>query len=234
MPLANGPINWKFIDLVVFDLDGTLYDQRRLRLLMATQLIGYVLRSGDIRLPHRLQTFRKVREELSDGERNEDFRPHQYRIPAARLRVDEAEIRNLVGEWMETRPLVHLRSCRYPGVAELFQVLRANGKAIAVYSDYPAREKLAAMELQADFVVAATDDDVARLKPDPSGLAKILTMSEVPAEKCLLIGDRYDRDGMAARKLNVRPLIRSPRPRAGWDTFERYNDGIFSNLNALN
>ena len=34
----SGSLDWSAIDLVVFDVDGTLYDQRRLRLAMLGHL----------------------------------------------------------------------------------------------------------------------------------------------------------------------------------------------------
>ena len=82
------PLNWNDIDLVVFDVGGTLYDQRRLRLAM--------LRT--------LRTFRQVREAL--GDRPEaDFMRLQYARTAARHHKTEDEVRALTSEWMEHRPL---------------------------------------------------------------------------------------------------------------------------------
>ena len=195
---------------------------------MAVQIALHVLRTGDVGLPRRLQTFRHVREELGDLQLAEDFRSRQYEVSADRLGTNAANIESVVREWIERRPLSYLNSVRYEGVAELFEALKAAGKRIAIYSDYPAAEKRAAMRLQADYVVAATDDDVARLKPHPAGLAKILAASRVDASRCLLIGDRYDRDGEAARRLGVRTIVRSAIPLPNWDSFVNYHDPAFS------
>ena len=93
-------------------------------------------------------------------------------------------VRELTGEWMERRPLRLLADCRLAHVDRLFEGLRACGKQVAVLSDYPAADKLQAMGLQAHPVICATDPEIARLKPDPSGLRAILSRTGVSAGSC--------------------------------------------------
>ena len=118
----------------------------------------------------------------------------------------------------------------YPGVDRLFQALRASGRTIGILSDYPAREKIAAMGLAADIVVSATDPGIGRLKPDPRGLAYILEQTGTPAQACLMIGDRVFQDGGVASRCGVRALIRSRRTHPQYDTFRSYDDCIFRPL----
>jgi FMN phosphatase YigB (HAD superfamily) len=131
---------------------------------------------------------------------------------------------------MEQRPLPLLAACRYSLLPDLFACLRARGKQIAVFSDYPAAEKLMALGLRADVVVCATDPGIRRLKPDPLGLQVILTRTGVAPERALMVGDRFDRDALAAQRCGVRALIRSPRPHAGFETFASYADRVFEPL----
>ena len=141
-------------------------------------------------------------------------------------------VRALTQEWMERRPLPLLAACRYPQVAEVFAGLRAAGKRIAAFSDYPALAKLAALGLQAEVVVCATDTDIARLKPDPAGLLAVLRQTGVAPGRALMIGDRFDRDAAAADRAGMRALIRSNRPHARWATFRAYDDLVFRPLLA--
>ena len=104
------------------------------------------------------------------------------------------------------------------------------GKRVAVFSDYPDVEKVSALGLQAWPIVCATDDEVARLKPDPAGLLRILNQSGVHPNRALMIGDRFDRDGLAARRANVRALIRSRRVHPEFETFQGFDDAIFAPL----
>ncbi len=230
-------IDWSTIDLVVFDVDGTLYDQRRLRLGMLRQLIGHTWQTRSLDTLLILRTFRRVREalgELGDEQVGADFMALQYAQTASRHGTTPAAVRALTDEWMEQRPLPLLAACRYAHVAEVFAGLRAAGKRIAAFSDYPAVAKLAALGLRADVVVCATDAGIARLKPDPAGLLAILRQTGVAPERALMIGDRFDRDAAAAERAGVRALIRSSRPHARWPTFRGYDDAFFGPLLAGN
>ena len=196
-------LDWTTIDLVVFDVDGTLYDQRRLRLAMLRQLLGHAWQTRSLDTLLTLRTFRRVREAL--GERaGADFMALQYAQTASRHGKTPGAVRALTDEWMEQRPLPLLAACRYAQVAELFAGLRAAGKRVAAFSDYLAVAKLAALGLAADPVVCATDAGIERLKPDPAGLLAILRQTGVAPGRALMIGDHFDRGGAAAGRAGMR------------------------------
>ena len=219
-------LDWDAIDLVVFDVDGTLYDQRRLRLAMARQLLVHSWRTRSLGALRTLRTFRHVREELGNSP-DVSFVEAQYARTASRHNLTPEEVELLATEWIERRPLPLLTACRYPGVEELFAALRAQGKHIAVFSDYPALDKLAALGLRADSVICATDASIGRLKPDPAGLLEILRMSGAAPERAVVIGDRADRDGAAARAARVQTLLRASRAHPEFATFRSYTDPVF-------
>jgi phosphoglycolate phosphatase/putative hydrolase of the HAD superfamily len=218
---AGGPVDWRNIDLVVFDVDGTLYDQRRLRLRMLRELVRDALRT--------LRRFRHVREALGDAP-VDDFMRQQYARTATLCNASPEQVEALTTEWMEQRPLTWIGDCRYPHVDRLFERMQALGKQVAVFSDYPAVDKLRALGLRASPVVCATDPGVARLKPDARGLLQILAQTGVSAQRALMIGDRFDRDGAAARQAGVRALIRHAKPHPEFATFRRYDDAVFAPL----
>src|SRR3546814_20454438 len=66
-----------------------------------------------------------------------------------------------------------------------------------------------ALGLKAHLTVSDTDEDVGRLKPDPAGLQKIIAIAGIAPRRSLMIGDRLDRDGEAARQIGMKELIRS-------------------------
>ena len=205
-------VDWRRVRAVVFDVDGTLYDARPLRLRMARELALRCLTRpatlGDARL---LQTFRRAREELSDEEAAGIGRL-QYERAAERAGVPVARVEAVVAEWILERPLLHVAACRRPGVRRLFNRLREGGRRVGVWSDYPAADKLEALGLGADAVICATDPEVDRLKPQPAGLERILEALAVAPAEALLIGDRDERDGEAARRLGCPYLLLSRRP----------------------
>ena len=225
-PPPTAPFDWATIDLVVFDVDGTLYNQRKLQLGMLRQLLGHAWQTRSLETLLTLRTFRRVREALGEHA-GADFMALQYAQTASRHGITSAAVRALTDEWMEQRPLPLLAACRYAHVAEVFAGLRAAGKRIAAFSDYPAVAKLAALGLQADVVVCATDPGIARLKPDPAGLLAILRQTGVAPERALMIGDRFDRDAAAAARAGMCVLIRAHRPHARWTTFRAFDDAVF-------
>lgn len=222
-----GPSIWKERDLVVFDLDGTLYDQTRLRARVAVSLLLDAVRTGNLKTLKVLKAFRACREALAHDP-SHDFVERQFADTADRCQCSKEYVENIVSEWFDRRPLAFLAACRYRGVENLFQGLRQSGRFIAVLSDYPAAEKLDALALKADLVVSATDPDVLRLKPDPAGLAKILRTAGISADRSLMVGDRFDRDWAVADRFGMDALIRSDRPDPRCATFRTYGDPLFT------
>ncbi|MDH6185561.1 MULTISPECIES: HAD family hydrolase [unclassified Polaromonas] len=221
--------DWHHIDLVVFDVDGTLYDQRRLRFAMLGLLLSDAWRLRSLDTLKTLRTFRRVREALGDKP-EADFMRLQYARTAAQHHKTEDDVRLLTADWLEQRPLPALPACRYAQVEAVFAGLQAAGKRIAVFSDYPAVDKLKALGLQADLVVCATDPSIARLKPDPAGLLSILRQTHIAPQRTLMIGDRFDRDGAVAQRAGVHALIRSRKPHPEFATFQTYADPVFHPL----
>jgi FMN phosphatase YigB (HAD superfamily) len=212
------------LKVVVFDLDGTLYDAGRLRRRMASSLGLHCLRHPrDLAVPRVLIEFRRCRERLAEQER-EGIRTLQYTVPAARLGLDPERVRQVVEEWFFRRPLPYLQGCRFAGVRSLFAKLREMGKAVAVLSDYPVDEKLAAVGLTADLTVSAMDSEVDRLKPHPAGLARVLELAGAEPRECLVVGDREERDGACARRLETACLIKTSLPGGGPGTFHHYRE----------
>ena len=220
-------IDWASIRLVVFDVDGTLYSQKALRLRMLKELVGYTLASRSLETLRTLRLYRKIRETMGEQE-VDGFDRVLIARTAREAGAEQAKVQSLVREWMEQRPLAHIRACRYPQVAELFAALKSRNKIIGIFSDYPAVEKLRAMDLKADIVVSAAD--VGILKPNPRGLAVIMTAAGVGPQETILIGDRIERDGEAAQRIGAASLIRSNRPIKGWLSFANYAAPQFSPL----
>ncbi|WP_193742869.1 HAD family hydrolase [Sphingobium bisphenolivorans] len=229
MPLVNGPVDWDRIDLVVFDVDGTLYRQAPVRAHMMVKIGVEVLRNRSLTLPRLLRRYRQCREELALRP-HEDFRRRQYASTAEHMGCAPDEVEALVEEWMQLRPLPLLKASRVEGIDLLFRALRSTGKMIGIFSDYPADAKLAAMGLEADWIACAGHAEVGRLKPEPAGLIKLLQWSGVAPERAILVGDRVDRDWEAGSRAGVRTIIRSRRSCRHVDSFARYTDPPFAEL----
>ena len=207
-------------EALIFDMDGTLYDQGRLRRKMYLDLmVGLARNPLFIQEIKVLYAFRKNRERLSE---NRDgvcsIEKRQYAEVAQALGLDIGKVRHIVNECIFEKPLKHLARCLYPGVKDLFSLLRQKQFKIGVFSDYPCDAKLRALDLQVDVMVCATDEKVDRFKPHPAGLLFAARELGVPVKKCFFIGDRDDKDGECARRAAM-PYLILPRRRIsilGW------------------
>ena len=181
--MTDAKIDWTAIRLVAFDVDGTLYDQRAMRLRMLREIAANVVLTRSLTTLRVLRTYRQLRESIGDEE-IDGFEDVLVAQTAKANGIDPMTVRSIVSDWMERRPLAHIRACRYEYVAELFAALKRQGKIVGILSDYPALDKLSAMELTADHVVGAGDADVQILKPHPRGLERLMKSAGAsPAER---------------------------------------------------
>jgi len=228
----SGPeIDWSAIRLVVFDVDGTLYDQRAMRSRMLRELVINIAETRSLVTPRVLRNYRRTREAVSKHEVR-DFEEPLIAQSARLSGVGPDRVRTIVAEWIEHRPIAHMRACRFPHVSELFAALSRNEKRIGIFSDYPASEKLRGMDLSADYLVAAGDASVGILKPHPRGLRFLMDLAGIGPGETIMIGDRIEKDGEAARRAGVASLIRSDRPKSGCPTFSGFSDPVFAPLHG--
>jgi putative hydrolase of the HAD superfamily len=221
-----GVSDWNNIKLVVFDVDGTLYRGRSLRLRMAREMLLHAISDWNFEIITVLRTYRRIRERLGDEE-VPNFENALIAEAAAVTSHSPDVVHAIVTEWIEQRPLHHLVQCRYPAIPELFGGLRREGKIIGILSDYPATAKLEALGLIADHVVCAGDESIGILKPHPRGLEALIGAAGTHAMATVVIGDRAERDGLVARRVGARALIKSSRPIKGFQTFARFDDKLF-------
>lgn len=221
------PFDWTEIDLVVFDVDGTLYSQRALRARIIPDLVVDAIATRTLTTLAVIKAYRAVREALAEAERP-GFEEIALQRASDTASVTPAQAAEAIAEWIETRPLKHLRRCRYPGTVELFAAVRRSGKTLAVLSDYPAAGKLRALELEADFVACAGDSAIGMMKPHPKGLLSIIARAGTVPGRCVMIGDRADRDGLAASRCGSHALIRGGADAA--TAFRGFADPVFQPL----
>lgn len=187
----------------MIDLDGTLYRQPPVRGVMALQI---ALR-GRTAIPV-IQEFRREHERLHHEQLPPGASPFEWQIErtAERLGLRGDDVREIVDQWMFARPLRWIRMFRRRDLLARIAEFRARGGRTAVVSDYPARRKLSAMGISSQFdaVIASGDPrGPSRLKPDPESCLMAAAALQVPPSECLVIGDRADVDGEAARRADM-------------------------------
>ncbi len=187
----------------LLDLDGTLYRPFGVKLLM-----GFELLASPRAIP-LLRTFRKEHEKLREQAfESDDLSPFEEQVArtASLLSISPDRVRATVLRFMVDAPGRWIRLFRRKELLEEISDYRASGGKTALVSDYPARAKLQALGAESlfDIVVANGEDGGPNaLKPSPAGYLSAARRLGVPPERCLVIGDREDADGQAARRAGM-------------------------------
>jgi HAD superfamily hydrolase (TIGR01549 family) len=206
---------------VLFDVDGTLYRQDTLRLLMGLELAALPVIKGSYRSATNvwktLSVFRRVREDLRRyGAPTQPLEKRQFTATAARLGVEPTAVESVVTEWMFQRPIKYLRFCRRHGVEQFFALLKDRNVPIGMFSDYPAREKLQALGLpgMTNLTLCATDPDINAFKPHPAGYLRACAAWGLAPDEVLYIGDRLEIDAAGAASAGMPCAIVSKGPKS--------------------
>lgn len=190
--------------LYVFDLDGTLYDQPKLRLIMAMRLMLYYMihpfSAGELLI---LQHFRKVKDTWNGASSEEDI----YRKVADDKKTSPDKVAGIVKRWIYDNPLSVLPKVCDTQLAGWISELQKNGKTVVVLSDYPTKDKLEALGIEVDGQYGPDDDRINELKPSPKGLQVIMQDYDISPEDIIMIGDRSEKDGECAKGAGVDSLI---------------------------
>lgn len=97
----------------------------------------------------------------------------------------------------------------WPGVAELLAGLRAAGMKLGLITNgfvETHREKIEVLGLAASFDTVLIADDVGLLKPDPEIFLLAARRLGVAPERCVMVGDRFERDVAGAHAAGMRAV----------------------------
>lgn len=186
-------------DAWLVDLDGTLYQPQPLKLAMALQLAV-----AGPRVVRTISRFRKEHEAVRQAMQECTPSPFEEQLErtARALQISEADVLAVVNRFMFERPLPWLRRFKRNDLLREIEVFREDGGRTALVSDYPAKAKLEALQVSNlfDRVIACGEPEgPKRLKPAPDGLLLAAKALGVEPSRCLVIGDRADADGAAAK-----------------------------------
>jgi HAD superfamily hydrolase (TIGR01549 family) len=187
----------------LIDLDGTLYRQKPVRLAMAAELL--------LLAPHKVRTvqaFRREQERIRAEGSLTTACSYQLQLErtAQALGCSTESVTPVIRTWMEERPAKWLRLFTRKSLIDEIKAFRQAGGKTALVSDYPATTKLKGMRLETmfDAVVASGEPGGPRLlKPHPEGYLLAAERLEISPSSCLVIGDRDDADGEAARRAGM-------------------------------
>lgn len=198
------------LSAVVFDLDGTLYDTRRMRRAFLPSLVLRGMRRPleAARAIAVLRHYRRAHEALR-GLRAPTLAEQQLQLAAERSGHSVDVVRAIIADWFERAPLPAVRAAARPGLASALATLRHGGLRTALLSDYPPLPKLEVLELRQAFdaIAWAQQPEIGALKPDPAGLLHVLATLQVHPSAALYVGDRPDVDVGVARRAGCRVAL---------------------------
>jgi len=186
-------------EAVIFDLDGTLYDKKRIALysMLKQWKTLYILNHSN-----------KIRRELKgrDFENKENYFNYFYSRIAEKTSMSEKEVE----QWYISSfypGFIHILKKHYRAQKNMNQLLDAISEKIpmAVFSDYGCvDERLDALNIDRNlFKMSGGSEDYGVLKPSARPLLHIASQLGISAEKILVVGDRTDTDGKAAEKAGM-------------------------------
>ena len=226
---APALLDWDVIELVIFDMDGTLYDQRRLRARMLVALLRDAIARRSLETLLTLRAFRRCRETLAESPAD-DFLTAQYAVPAARRGCAPKRFaRWSPSGWSSGR-------CRCSPPAGARACWRSSRRSRAAESGSRSSRTIRRPRSSPRWTSPPTS-----LSPPPmpisvgpspirAGLHKLMRLARVAPHRAVLIGDRVDRDWAVAARANMRALILSRDAPGHVERFASYADARFQPL----
>ena len=171
---------------IFFDLDGTLYHEKKFKFLFILLHPFYALEAkklGDLR--NQVRSIQKL------NFSNYDYIDLNIK-KGTRLKIQR-----------EIWPAILSRVGYFKGVDSVLKFYKSKGIFLAVVSDDAPEEKLKGLGLREyfDFVVDLNDHGC--LKPSPEYLRCLLKEKNFDSNHCLFVGDKEKLDGKLASTLNM-------------------------------
>lgn len=203
------------IKVVIFDLDGTLYDNKGLpmKLILADIWNMWVL--GAERKARKMIKGNDYQD--AEGVYNALFH-HMAEIKRS-LTIEKAR------RWYQDKymPMQVAVLAMYfqprPLAIELLEAMKAKGLKLVLYSDYGhEKEKIEALGIPSklfDVIVSAAK--MGGLKPCKASMVRLMQDYDLDPATTLYVGDREDTDGESARLVGV-PFYNVKADKNAWDS----------------
>jgi HAD superfamily hydrolase (TIGR01549 family) len=193
--LKEGNLNTQRTQGIIFDLDGTLYQMKFMKIKMTVRLLRSLV------FLRQLSAARSVVRQNRFGGRA-DLLATFYSELASRTGKSVQQSQNwyendfyrafiqVLARWAEPRA----------GLTDLLGKLRQSGLKLAVVSDFGRIiERLEALRIDpALFDIIKSSEDCGALKPAPESFLSVARIWGFPPQEILVVGDRKDRDGEGA------------------------------------
>lgn len=201
----------KKVKAVVFDVDGTLYNQDIFRVYIVLDFLKHFILSPKktISALKVLKTYRKVHEEIRKNSDASDLYNVQIKKTADLHNIHFDAANEIMEEWFHTKPLKHFQPVKRKNLVETFKWFRENNIKTALLSDYPCERKAKALGIYeyVDEIKSSMDLDIDKLKPDAKGFLRVAEILNFKPEEIMYVGDRYKIDIIGAKNAGYIPVL---------------------------
>ena len=185
----------------IIDVDGTLYSQPKMRMRMALKLaVYYSLHFFRYKELRAISTFRKIRE---SDEFKSTTMEQQIKYASDKCKFDYQKAKTTIEKWMFVIPLDIMEKCAFKDLLEFIRSFQESNKELVIYSDYPADDKLARLDLSPSMVFTPENPDIAQLKPSKKAMSYILSKLPYELNDIIYIGDRDCKDRRSAEYARI-------------------------------
>lgn len=188
------------IEGVIFDLDGTLYNIRHMKL-----RISFMLLKSLKYLKNLFKARKSVRgAKHRDKEALLDYLYNELATNAG-TSADDAKNWYLNTFMPAFVKLLKKKGVARPGISDFLREMRAKNIKLGVVSDFGhVKERLEAIGIDPGlFDTLKASEDFAVLKPSPLPVLGVAGEWDIPVEKIVMVGDRDDMDGECARNAGM-------------------------------
>lgn len=204
---------------ILLDVDGTLYHQLPLRIIIAIFIVFLNLYKPKelLRKLKVIIQYRKSQELMrTEGIQKECYNMQIFQT-AKSTGENPSYVKEVIEEWFEKRPLPFIPLCRRRGMKKALDRWYKNGIKLGVFSDYPVEGKLRVLGISRFITttVSSSDHEVNGFKPNTNGFALSAMKMGMDPSEILYVGDREEVDGIGAAKAGMQVIILKSTLRKG-------------------
>ena len=187
------------IKLVSWDVDGTLYSIRRMKWFLIRTFLREMVRGRVLEAGKELAALNRYRAQI------DAFRSTGGAIAESFMKQTRREVLlEIEKRWYG--PAIQKTGPRR-GVTGVISFFASRNIPQVIVSDYEAGYKLNAMGLADNFASIYAGERLGFVKPSHAGFQRAAEDFEIPTTSLLHIGDRADRDDVAAQAAGCQRLI---------------------------
>lgn len=193
--------NFGDIKVVAFDIDGTLYEERKLNSRIVFHFLGHL---------RFFSHYGLARVELRKTDDYQDFTKAQAEMMGKRLRCSPEKAQEKLDK------IVYKGLVKYftrfdcaEGARDLIKRLKEAGVKIALLSDFPPEQKGELWGLKPYCDLLLGSEEVGALKPSPKAFYVMAEKLQVSVNEIFYIGNNYKYDVVGPKNIGMK---------AGWIT----------------